>query len=96
MESEEKFRTFFDKSMDGILLTTSDGSIFAANPAACQMFGRTEEEICSLGRGEIIAKEDTHMQDLLEQRTKKGYYRGNYYMFTETEQGSLRCFFRLL
>ena len=49
-ESEEKYRLLYETSMDAILLTSPDGSIQAANPAACAMFQRTEEEIIRNGR----------------------------------------------
>ncbi|HSP40492.1 MAG TPA: PAS domain S-box protein [Gillisia sp.] len=53
-ESEEKYRSFFENSLDGILLTAPDGRIFAANASACQMFQRTEEEICEVGRSGVV------------------------------------------
>ena len=37
-ESEEKYRSFFENSMDAILLTIPNGNILSANPAACMMF----------------------------------------------------------
>ena len=49
-ESEEQFRSLFENSLDAILLTIPDGRILRANPAACQMFGMTEEEIRRVGR----------------------------------------------
>ena len=53
-ESEEQFRAIFENSMDGILRTVPDGTILAANPAACEMLGRTEEEICKAGRAGVV------------------------------------------
>lgn len=44
-ESEQKYRAFFENSMDGILLTASGGKILAANTAACKIFGMTEEQL---------------------------------------------------
>lgn len=52
-ESELKFRSVFEHTMDGILFTALDGAIFAANPAACQILGRSEKEICQL-RGDKL------------------------------------------
>ncbi len=49
-EGELKYQAIFDHSFDAILLTSPDGRILAANPSACRMFGRSEEEICRLGR----------------------------------------------
>jgi len=39
-ESEEKYRALFDNSMDAILLSEPDGTILAANPAACDLFSQ--------------------------------------------------------
>ena len=43
--SEDKYRALFENSLDAILMTIPDGSIRAANRAACEMFGMTEEEL---------------------------------------------------
>lgn len=48
--SEDQFRSLFENSNDAVLLSTPEGIIEAANPEACRMFGRTEEEICQVGR----------------------------------------------
>ncbi len=39
-----------ETSMDAIFLTSPDGSINAANPAACRMFGYSEEEFIGMAR----------------------------------------------
>lgn len=75
-ESEEKYRSFFENSMDAILLTTPDGNISAANPSACSMFERSEEEIISLGREGMVDVTDPRLEQLLEQRRKYGRARG--------------------
>jgi len=36
-DSENKYRTLFDNSLEAIFLTAQNGSIFAANQAACHM-----------------------------------------------------------
>ncbi len=56
LASELKYRTFFENSLDAIMITSQDGSIHAANPAASLMLGWTEEEICRLGRKGIVEK----------------------------------------
>ncbi len=49
-EGEEKYRSFFESSIDAILLTSPDGAIEAANAEACRIFGMTENEIIQAGR----------------------------------------------
>src|SRR4051812_14913291 len=46
----EAYRALYDHSPDGVLFTVPDGRVLAANNAACQILGRTEAEICSVGR----------------------------------------------
>jgi PAS domain S-box-containing protein len=52
--SEDRFRSLYENSPDGILLAVPDGEILAANPAACRMLGRDEVEIRQAGRAGII------------------------------------------
>jgi PAS domain S-box-containing protein len=47
-ESEEKYRTFFNTSPDGIAITTLDGKILDANQAYQNMLGYTLEELKEL------------------------------------------------
>jgi len=63
-------------SLDAILLTSTDGSIEAANPAACRMFGRTEEEIVRIGRSGIVDTTDPRLSLALEERARSGSFIG--------------------
>lgn len=72
IESEEKYRSFFMNSMDGVLVTVTDGDILAANPAACRMFQMTEEEICKKGRLGLVDPKDTRVKQALKKRKLKG------------------------
>ncbi|MBN2240879.1 MAG: PAS domain S-box protein, partial [Dehalococcoidales bacterium] len=74
--SEGKYRSLIQNSDDAILLTTLDGGIESANPAACRIFGRTEEEICRLGRKGIVDLNDPRLAPLLEERRRTGVGRG--------------------
>ncbi|MHB8707404.1 MAG: sensor histidine kinase, partial [Desulfuromonadales bacterium] len=71
-QSEERYRTLFENSLDAVLLTIPDGKVLSANPAACQMFGRTEEEICALGRVVLVDTSDPRLAVLLEERARTG------------------------
>lgn len=75
-ENEEKYRLLFENSMDAIMLTVPDGSILSANPAACRLFERTEEEIRQLGRNGIVDLTDTRLQAGIEERERTGMFRG--------------------
>ena len=75
-ESEERYRSFFSHSIDAVLLTAPDGRIFQANPEACRIFGRTEEEICNLSRGGLIDPADPRLGPALEERERTGRFKG--------------------
>lgn len=76
-ESEERYRLFFETSLDAVFLTDpSDGRILAANPAACTMFGSTEEEIKQLGRNGLTDPTDPRIKAAVEERAAKGRFMG--------------------
>jgi PAS domain S-box-containing protein len=74
--SEARYRALFDNSVDAVLLTAPDGRILAANDAACRMLGRTEEEICQLGRNGIVDTSDPRLPAALEERARTGKFKG--------------------
>jgi PAS domain S-box-containing protein len=76
MESEDRYRAFFENSIDAILLTTPEGQIMAANEAACDIFQKTEAEIIAGGRTGIVDVSDPGLHLLLEQRRRTGKMRG--------------------
>jgi PAS domain S-box-containing protein len=73
--TDDFYRSLFYYSMDGVLLTAPDGGILAANPAACEMFGRTEEEICKAGRSSVVDVSDPRLVNALAERTRAGNVR---------------------
>ena len=73
-ESEERFRSIYEHSLDAIFLTRPDGNILAANPAACRILGRTEQEICDIGRAGIVDFSDPNATAALEERQKTGQF----------------------
>ena len=75
-EREEQFRSLFNNNFDGILITTPDGRIFAANPAACQIFGQTETELCQSGVGGLVDLRDTRFRTMLAEHARTGEFRG--------------------
>jgi PAS domain S-box-containing protein len=44
-ESEEKYRSLFDESIDAIYITSREGKFLDANQAALELFGYTREEL---------------------------------------------------
>ena len=81
-DSEAKYRSFFENSMDGILLSRPKGSIMEANPAACAIFGATEAEICSYQYEELLDfAEPGELPVILEERSRTGKFKGEVSLF---------------
>lgn len=53
-ENSNRYHTLFTNSIDAIVVILPDGRVTAANPAACALFGMTEEELCRAGGGHIL------------------------------------------
>ena len=75
-DSETRYRSLFENSPDAILLADPYGNVLTANPAACSILGRTEEEILTLGRAGLTDPSDPRLAALLEERTLSGRARG--------------------
>jgi PAS domain S-box-containing protein len=74
--SEARLRAIYENSMVGILFTAPDGRVFNANPAACRMLGRTQEEICKLGRYGLVDPKSPNLAGLLAERARTGKVHG--------------------
>ena len=75
-DSEQRFRALFENGLDAVFLAQSDGTIEAANPAACTMYGYSEDELRALGRAGIIDVDDPRVTARLPEWTRVGYLRG--------------------
>jgi len=85
-QGEERFRSLFENSIDAVLLSTPDGTIEAANPAACRLFGRSVEEICGIAGFGLVDPSDSRLQSFLEERKRTGRFRGE--LFYKRKDGS--------
>lgn len=72
IEVETICRVVFENSMDAILLASQDGRLFAANPAACDMFGMSETELISSGRKGLMDSTDENLSVFLAEEESKG------------------------
>ncbi len=75
-ESEERYRVLFECSGEAILLKAPDGTIYRANPEACRMLGRSEEEICRIGRAGVVDPGGAMLAAALAERERTGRFRG--------------------
>lgn len=76
-ESEQRYRAIFDTSQHGIMVTSPDGSILSANPAACLITGYAETELKQIGREGLVDQTDARIEALIEQRLRSGSCHGN-------------------
>jgi len=53
-ESEERFRTYFESSPNGIFITDAQGHYINVNPAACEMLRYSKEEVFSCSIPDIL------------------------------------------
>jgi PAS domain S-box-containing protein len=74
--SETRYRLLFESNMDAIFLTRQGGKVIAANPAACAMFGATEEEFLHMGRQWTTDPEDPRLALALAERERTGKFKG--------------------
>lgn len=74
-ESEQKFRSVVENSMDAILIAKPDGSVLSANLAACRILGMSEEEIINKGRAGLIDDNDPDYKKAIQERSRMGKVR---------------------
>ena len=69
------YEAVYRHSLDGVLITTPDGHILAANAAACAMLDRPEREIVHGGREALVVAEDPRLSRALAERAASGHAR---------------------
>ncbi len=70
--SEENFRHLFESSLHGILQAMPGGAIQYANPAACRLFGLTQDEIRQRGYHGLVDPQDSRCHIFLAQAVMSG------------------------
>jgi len=76
VESETRYQSLFENSIDAVLLASADGHILDVNPAACRILKMTKDEILAAGREGIIDMTDPRVSAFLEERARAGRARG--------------------
>jgi len=75
-EREEQYRSIFESTSDGLLISTFEGRIVAANRAACAMHGHTYDDFMRLDPGSYIHPDYQHLRrEYLETVRAGGDYR---------------------
>jgi PAS domain S-box-containing protein len=75
-ENEERYSLLFNSSLDAIFLTAPDGGIYAANPSACGIFGRSEAEICKIGFSGLLDGTDARLELAREEHSRTAHFFG--------------------
>ena len=71
-DSEARYRALFEHSNDAIVLALLDGAILSANPAACRLFGYSEEEFVRHSRDDIVDMADPRVEPACHERAETG------------------------
>jgi len=69
------YAAIFHHNLDGVIFSTPDGHMLAANPAACAMLGRTPREIVDSAREDLVDGDDPRLARALEERASTGRVR---------------------
>ncbi|MGA2699387.1 MAG: PAS domain S-box protein, partial [Methanoregula sp.] len=75
-EERQQYHTFFETAGAAIMITTPEGSVLAANPAACRLFGRTEEALRSAEGGGLAGTGDPRFVELARTCKENGTAQG--------------------
>ncbi len=93
------FHRLFDPCLDAVLLARGAGIVWAANPAACEVFGGSVSSICDAslqqGYSALADEDDPGLARMLAERSAKGRARGSMRMRRlsgETFEGEVSSF----
>jgi diguanylate cyclase (GGDEF)-like protein/PAS domain S-box-containing protein len=70
------YRVLFDHAPEGVVFSTLDGSLYAANPAACALLAMSEEEMQRWGRAALIDLDHPELEPWLAERFRTGTAKG--------------------
>ncbi|RTL31381.1 MAG: PAS domain S-box protein [Burkholderiales bacterium] len=73
---DQRFRLLYENSINGVLMTHSDGRILNANQAACDLFGLTEAQLRQRSRLDLTDPDDPRVAALIAMRELEGHAQG--------------------
>jgi two-component system, cell cycle sensor histidine kinase and response regulator CckA len=76
-ESENLFRAVFDGAFEAMVISNDEGRYVDVNPAACEVFGRTHDELVGMRVGAVSGTPEhagTTWRSLLDEGAVKGPY----------------------
>lgn len=75
-KSEKQFEQLFKHSIDGIIIANYNGTITAANDAACKILGYSENEMKNLTREGLVDLTDPEVRKAYDIRDEQKFYTG--------------------
>jgi len=76
LASESRYRNLFERNLAGIYTSTPDGHILDCNPAFCEMFGYSRDELLGLHASVLYvggaAERDAVLADIQQHGSKRG------------------------
>ncbi len=82
---EGRFRSLFENSIDGVLITSPAGVNISANPAMCRLLGYTEKELLALDRSQLMDVASDEVTDMISSKEQHGMFIGE--IFLKHKQG---------
>lgn len=74
--SDNKFKTVFDSTLDGLSITDEEGYVKEVNPAICRMLGYTREELINMNRRDVLIIDKSELDSVVNIRNTEGNYYG--------------------
>jgi two-component system cell cycle sensor histidine kinase/response regulator CckA len=71
-ESEDKYRTLFETASDAILVFAADGKLADVNPAACELYGATRDDLRARSLAELFHSDYRGVLDAFVTETRAG------------------------
>jgi len=71
-QSEKQYRQIFESVSDALIIYDAKGTIVEANPAACQMYGYTYEEMIGLTGKELILPDKYYLFEQFKENLQAG------------------------
>ena len=89
-QTEDPYRSLFEESRDGIIIAEREGRIIDANPAACELYGYSREELLALDARQLYW-DPGGREDFQQQIELNGYVRDYEVRMRRKDGGELYC-----
>ncbi len=89
-ESEAKFRSLFEESLDTIYLSTPDGRILDINPAGESLLGYSRDELLGLNAGQLYADRQDR-ENFIQLMKDNGFVRDYKVDLRKKDESTITC-----